>query len=147
MDNFIEIYENALSDDLCDLLVNEFEHYHGDYKTYKGVTTGGLHRPEIKDSWDFDLLKRWRQNYDNSPNSSMSFYDGQPYDPILEKIYDAGYNTLMRYDEKYDFHGEFINLKEINYWPVEELPKVRNMRYLKRCFNIQPYMLIKKYEK
>ena len=43
MDNFIEIYENALSDDLCDLLVNEFEHYHGDYKTYKGVTTGGLH--------------------------------------------------------------------------------------------------------
>ena len=145
MDNFIEIYENALSDSLCDLLIDEFEYLHGEAKTFRGTTTDGTDK-SIKDSWDYDILKRWKINVEENPETSLTFQDGSPYDITLEKIFESAYDVLGKYDEKYDFHAEFINLEENNFWKSDLLPKVRNKNYLRRCFNLQYHMLIKKYE-
>ena len=58
MKDFIEIYENALPDDICDSLINEFEYLDSIGLTNVGqVCSKREVRPHIKSSKDICILK------------------------------------------------------------------------------------------
>ena len=57
MDNFIEIYDNAVSAEICNYFIKLFEHQDSKGNTHIGQTGPGIKNKEWKDCTDLDLRK------------------------------------------------------------------------------------------
>ncbi len=151
MNNFIEVYDNVLDDDICNTLIKEFEYNDSLKNTWRGVVGTGNKikdnsvRTKIKDSQDFNLMEYFYRN--NNKEYSLTFLNGVLYEDFLKKIFDITFNVFKKYNEKYDYHGEFINLKENNIWERTKVPKVLSDDYIKNNFQFRPHMVIKRYKK
>ena len=155
MNNFIEIYENALSDDLCDLLINEINYQHSQGNSWKGGTglqTGIDER--VKDSIDFDLV-HWYLNESKNGNSPVTL-NGIMYKQVMSNIGDMIMDCFLKYNKKYEYYGEFIN-KNVNsnlndvinerWEKVGIKNNVMDMEYIKKRFRFKSNLLVKRYKK
>ena len=147
--NFVEVYDNALSDEICDELVGEFEYLDSLGETWPGTIGASCGDSEIvkelKDSQDVNLMKLLRKwgHEDTSPVLGS----GLPYGEIFQAIADACRECLTKYDTKYEYFANFMNLKDIGYWHNESLPKKRNQKYINSLFEPTDSLLLKRYRK
>ena len=131
--NFIEVYENAISSDMCDWIINTMES--NKELTYEGNTSAGVVK-EIKESTDFNLLDI-RQN-----DPSL---DGI----IIPTIKKSLHKHLLEYFIKYPFlHAELFLMDE---GIQEALDKNDSESVIKKIFKRVAFwpasILIKRYNK
>lgn len=115
LNNFIQIYENALDPEFCDQVIKKFNI---DGRRYEGVTGGGLNK-NVKDTTDLAIsrLKDWKdidQIFFKSLNKHLEIYSGNITNlykscninskyRIGTQIEDAGYQ-IQRYIKKSGFY-------------------------------------------
>ena len=156
MSNFIEIYENALSDELCDLLVDEFNHQDSIGNTWHGRT--GLEivdEDRVKDSEDFCLIKHYGRLFKEEMTSAVTL-NGIPYSDVINEISDVTFSKFLEYNKKYDYHAEWINLNKNNQ-KAHDVTREKlsergfknsiNIEYIEDNFKIQPNILLHRYDK
>ncbi len=148
MNNFIEVYENAMTDEMCDALIREFEYQDSLDNTWVG--SAGLQKespkPEVKDSRDFELITYFEKLYNETESSAITA-EGYPYFNLIEDIQKNTMNFFKKYNYKYDYYGELINWKENKLWFRDEIKKEMDDEYMHNSFRFQPHLLIKRYYK
>ena len=152
MNNFIEIYENAL----CDLLVDEFNHQDSLGNTWHGRTgLGVVDENRVKDSEDFCLIRHYEKLFKEEMTSAVSL-NGIAYSDIINEIGDVTFSKFLEYNKKYDYHGEWLNLNENNQKAhdvsYERLIKSDykdgiNIKYIEDSFKLQSNILLHRYYK
>lgn len=104
--NFIEHYDNALSSDICDRLIELYES--SEDKHSQGKTNIG-HKPEWKESTDIDI--------------GGQFLDDELWGPVINDVIGVLGNCLKDYKKKYtryDAEPNFGGLDAIDAWGLEE---------------------------
>ena len=150
MKNFIEVYENALSDELCDSLVDEFDYLEKYQPGYlgQGVTgdSGGTVDLEAKKSTDFSMI-RYVDSYHEEWGSSPKFnITGKPYVHVISDIFESVKKVIHKYNITYDFSGEHIN-KESGIYEQINLPEKDSFEYTGSRLKPLSSILMKKYKK
>ena len=137
--NFIEIYENALSDNLCDLLIDEFEHQDSLGNTHNGsVGPQGVTDERRKDSVDFSMRNHYLISEKNK--SSAIFFNGISYLNIINNLFEIGYKYISKYNLKYEFQNLFVNTEKNKFWDskvnFKKDDEIYNNEYIKHSFNL-----------
>tara|TARA_B100001778_G_C18343690_1_gene518713 strand:+ start:149 stop:712 length:564 start_codon:yes stop_codon:yes gene_type:complete len=114
MSEFIQIYDNILSKDLCIDIINKFENNN---TKERGRVIGGIHT-NIKNTYDLnmnpDLTPEFTENY-NIISSKLNFYTQEYFKNIsqhynsINNLYFEPYHLIMKYNKnegKYVFHND-----------------------------------------
>ena len=111
MDNHIEIYENVLSTDLCEQIIEKFEEEDENGLTYPGTTYNSLLDTNIKDTTDLILNKLTlfqSQNIDINQKTE----EHQKWLDNLDTIYKAISKYAIRYIQKYSCITNWVPMIE-----------------------------------
>ena len=90
--NFIEIYENAITNETCESLKNEFEYQHSIGNTYSPTNN-----KDLLDSFDLNL---------NESDRNEDLLDNQ----LFHHIDDSLIYHVMKYQEKNQLNNYFLNI-------------------------------------
>ena len=127
MDNFIEIYDNALSDSTSDFLIKCFKDKKYQEHLTTGMYGGNQINTEVKDSTDLDLIDSGRDNYP-------------------PEIFEEFANSLRLYLGKYFTKYSILGGPGRKMW--EEGDGESICKYMWGGFSIYPFsILLKRYRK
>jgi len=131
-DYFIKVYQNALSDEVCDEIIKQFEKS----EIYDGVTAGGCNH-NIKKTKDFHLshgkLEDWKE-LDTALYSSLATHLQRYYAETqlrpMENLEDTGFQ-IQRYRKKdghyvmhHDASREFDKYRVLTFlWYLNDVPE------------------------
>lgn len=136
VDNFIEIYDNAVPKDICEYFIDFFEKEYKLGNTYKGRMGRGNYKPSWKDCEDLNLIDRsanWKSSdiLNRSPKplgGSGDAYSTEKHLSMVDsyedyvdkkfKEYFLKYPTSINVDKNDPYEVSLYSCKELNQGPL-----------------------------